>query len=481
MLDRKAFDEEMREARKNQLREIENSLNQFSEWTDGIREFPPYTQIKDEDINELNSISIQTKGRDPRDIATELQKLVFNPSIGLNNPRCFAFVTTAVSPYSVAGAFLTDIFNPNLAGYQLCPGGKIIEEKLIQWMGSLAGFDDNCGGLFTSGGSISSLTGMIAARLNVLKEDELPIAVAYTSDQAHSSIRKGMKLLGLRKDQIKIIPSDDSFKIKIDLLEQEIESDVKAGKKPFLIVGNLGSTNTGSIDPLPELAAIKEKYGMWLHVDGAYGGSILLSDIYRNLAKGLGRADSFTWDLHKWALQTYSCSALIAKDKKKLINAYAEHPEYLADIIDSEHTDGWDLGIEMSRPARAIKFWYTVQAMGTDKIADIIDYAFYNSHVAEKKFKEMEGWEICSAPMCGAINFRYAPKDVDPSKYDELNNEISEELIKSQFAYIVTTVIKNQRVLRMCMINGNTTTEDVTDTIEKLNEIALELKLKYSR
>ena len=241
----------------------------------------------------------------------------------------------------------------------------------------------------------------------------------------------------------------------------------------------MGTTNTGSIDPLTELGRIKEKYGMWLHVDGAFGGSILLSDIYRNLAKGLELSDSFSWDLHKWALQCYSCSVCIARDKKCLIHAYAEHPEYLADIIDNEHSDGWDLGIEMSRPTRAVKFWFTVQAMGTDQLADVIDYAFYNGHVAERALQAFDDWEICAKPMCGTLNFRYVPKEVDSAKYDELNSEISKQIIESGFAYVVTTVIKGKRVLRLCMINGNTTTDDVKDTITRLNEIAVKLKDSY--
>lgn len=479
MLDRKAFEEEMREARQQELWGAEYCLNRYTEEIESLREIAPYAKISEEAIRYLEEIPISTEGKPFRQVLEELQDYVFSAAVGLSHPRCFAFVTSAVSPYSVAGAIMSDMYNLHAGGYQLSPGANIIEEKLIRWMGSLAGYPGSCGGLFTSGGSMSNLTGMIAARANVLTEEEYQIAVAYTSDQAHSSVRKGMKLMGLRQDQIRIIPSDEDFRMDPVLLEKAIREDLKAGRKPFLIVASMGTTNTGSIDPLPELGRIREKYGMWLHVDGAFGGSILLSEIYRNLAKGLELSDSFSWDLHKWALQCYSCSACIARDKKQLVRTYAEHPEYLGDIIDSEHIDGWDLGIEMSRPTRAIRFWFTVQAMGTDKLADVIDYAFYNSHVAERQLKSFGDWEICAKPMCGTLNFRYAPKDVDSAKYDALNSEISRQIIESDFAYVVTTVLKGKRVLRMCMINGNTTTDDVTDTLDKLNEIARKLKASF--
>ena len=139
-------------------------------------------------------------------------------------------------------------------------------------------------------------------------------------------------MMGLRPDQIRVIPSDENYRIRVDLLEEMIEKDIKEGKKPFLIVGSCGTTNTGAIDPFEDLAKIRDKYNMWLHADGAYGGSILFSNIYCNLAKGVDKVDTFSWDTHKWALQGYSSSVVLAKDKSKWIDAFIEHPEYLADV-----------------------------------------------------------------------------------------------------------------------------------------------------
>ncbi len=479
MLDRKAYEEQLQKAREAQMDEIVGYLSDYLKLNAKIRDFSVCQPLDEEDVQFLRDIPIPRTGRPPKEVADELVEHVFEKAMSLQHPRFFSFVTSAVSPYSLAGAVLSDIYNINACGYQMSPGAAMIEEKLTRWMGSLAGFPGTCGGVFTSGGSLSNLTGLIAARLNNLPEEDYGRGVAYLSDQAHSSVKKGMKLMGLRKDQIRIIPSDDVYKIRLDLLEEAIREDIAAGKKPFLVVGSVGTTNTGSIDPLTELGAIKEKYGMWMHVDGAFGGSILLSDIYRNLAKGLELADSFSWDLHKWSMQVYSCSACIVKDKKKLISAYAEHPEYLADIIDADHNDGWDLGIEMSRPVRYIKFWFTLQAMGTDLLADVIDYAFFMANLAQKELRKRADWEITSPPCCGTLTFRYVPKTVDPSRYDELNAEISKRICDEQFAYIVTTVLKERRVLRLCLINGNTTDEDVIATVQRLDEIAHEVEQNY--
>lgn len=481
MLNRKDYEQELQKVRETQIEEISNYLKESIQLNAKIRDLPFTPDDSKELLDEIQAIEIPKNGRPVKDVADELIEKVFSKSMLIQHPKFLSFVTSAVSPYALAGAILSDIYNVNAAGFEISPAGSLIEEKLIKWMGSLAGFDDNCGGVFTSGGSLANLTGCIAARVNMLDEDDYPLGVAYCSDQTHSSVKKGLKLMGLKKENIRIIPTDEDFKIDTIELEKQINKDIEIGKKPFLIIGSIGTTNTGSIDPLNELGRIKEKYNMWLHIDGAFGGSILFSYIYKNFAKGVKCADSLSWDTHKWAMQPYSSSAIIAKDKKKLINAFAEHPEYLEDIINEEHTDGWDLGIEMSRPARYIKLWFTLQAMGTDLLSDVVDYSFYNAKVALKEIDKYPDFEITSPMQCATLTFRYAPKDIDPSKYDDLQSEISSIVIQKNYAYIVTTVIKNKRVLRLNLINGNTTSDDVIEVITDINNVAKSIHDKYKK
>lgn len=356
----------------------------------------------------------------------------------------------------------------------MSPGAGAIEQRLVKWMGSCAGYNGpDVGGVFLSGASMSNMSAMVAARDSRLSPEDFGLGVAYMSDQAHSSNEKGLRIIGFRKDQIVKIPTDDSFKIRIDLLEDAICRDIKAGKKPFAVIGSLGTTNTGSIDPLKELGLIAQKYNLWFHIDGAFGASILISPIYRNLANGIELSDSFSWDTHKWLMQVYSCSTLIVKDKKYLLSSFTEHPEYLTDVCSSDHNDSWDLGPEMTRPARAIKLWYTLQATGTDLLAELIEYSFYNANLAKKELNKRSNWKIISEPCCGAINFRYEPDGLTNEELDELTGRISKEIINSGFAFIVTTVLRGKKTLRMCIINANTTEEDVIRTISLLDEIAV--------
>ena len=261
----------------------------------------------------------------------------------------------------------------------------------------------------------------------------------------------------------------------VNKLEEAIIKDRQDGKIPFLVVGTLGTTNTGTIDPLSEIGDIAKKYNLWFHVDGAYGASSLISPIYRNASKGIEKSDSLTWDTHKWLMQTYSCSTLLVKDKDKLVNAFVEHPEYLEDVASSDHVDGWDKGPEMSRPHRAIKLWFTVQATGIHLLEEMIEYSFYNAVMVWRELEKRDNWEIISKPSCGTINFRYAPKGLTSEELNELNLNITKEINKSGFAYIVTTTLNDKKTIRMCMINANSTPEDILETLDLLDEIAKKL------
>lgn len=473
MFDWLEFDKSIKKGFEEQAAQLNSYLSKRIEKNAHIRDLPIFEEPGKETIDRILSMDIPAKGRDPVEVGNELVNDVFEQAMLTQHPRFFSFVASAVSPYSLAGSILTDVYNLHVGGWEQAPGAGAIEENLVKWMGRLAGYPEtNIGGVFLSGASMANMSAMVTARDSRLAPEDFAKGVAYLSDQAHSSNQKGLRIIGFRQDQIVKIPTDDDFRMRADLLEEAICRDRQNGKIPFAIIGSLGTTNTGSIDPLTELGQIAQKYGLWFHIDGAFGASILISPIYSNLAKGIELSDSFSWDTHKWLMQIYSCSTLIVKDRKNLLNSFAEHPEYLADVRSSEHNDSWDLGPEMSRPARAIKLWYTLQATGTDLLAELIEYSFFNANLVKKELSKRPNWEIVSNPSCGTVNFRYAPAGLSDEALDELTVRISKEIINRGFAFIVTTTLKGKRTLRMCTINANTTEKDILQTISQLDEIA---------
>ena len=473
MFDRIKFDKKNEEEQKRQLDSVQKRLYEMIESYNTLRDKPIFIAPTDDELKEFEKVQIPEEGRNAVEVEEELMKYVFNKQALTQHPRFFSFVSTAVSPYSIAGSILTDLYNSNAGSYSLSPGAGLVEEKLCKWMGNYAGYpEETSSGIFLSGGSISTMSAIIAARTNKLDEFDIPKGVTYLSDQAHSSVKKALKMLGFRKDQIVILNTDEDFKMDTKALEEAIIKDKSEGKIPFLVVATLGTTNTGTIDPLSEIGDIAKKYNLWFHVDGAFGASSLISPIYRSLSKGIEKSDSLTWDTHKWLMQTYSCSTLIVKNKQTLLDAFIEHPEYLEDVASSEHPDGWDRGPEMSRPQRAIKLWFTVQATGTNLLAEMIEYSFYNAVLVQSELEKRENWEVVSKPSCGTINFRYVPKGLTEEEINLLNVNITREIDEIGFAYIVTTTLNNVKTIRMCMINANSTEKDIIDTVDMLDQIA---------
>ena len=208
-----------------------------------------------------------------------------------------------------------------------------------------------------------------------------------------------------------------------------------------------------------------------MHVDGAFGASILLSPNERKRLDGIEYSDSLSWDAHKWLRQTYGCSMALVRDQSHLVRSFAVHPEYLTDAgAFSEAPDFWDLGPELTRPARSLKLWITLQVMGSEAMGQMIDHGCAMARLAEELIRRYPGWEIVSTARLGIVNFRCAPANIPPSRMDRLNQDIAREVTDSGYAQILTTELNGKRVLRMCTLHPETTEEDIRNTVRLLCE-----------
>jgi glutamate/tyrosine decarboxylase-like PLP-dependent enzyme len=319
------------------------------------------------------------------------------------------------------------------------------------------------------------LAALTAARNAKLSENQYGDGVAYISGQTHISAAKGLRIIGFRGDQIRKIPCDDNYRMVTSSLEKAILDDQAAGKIPFVVIASAGTTNTGSIDPMNDIATICEKHNLWLHVDGAYGASILVSQKYKYLLDGVSRSNSISWDAHKWLMQTYSCSALLVRDKQCLINGFSANPEYYKDATATDNEiNYWEFGPEMTRPARSLKLWITLQVLGTEAMGRMVEYGVQLAEWAEDEIKKHENWEIISPAQLGIINFRYAPPGFTDEQLDALNTKISNAIVKDGFAFVLTTILAGKTVLRMIAIHPDTTEDDIRNTIRLLAKYALE-------
>lgn len=252
-----------------------------------------------------------------------------------------------------------------------------------------------------------------------------------------------------------------------------------------MVIATCGLTNSGGVDDLHALADIAQSENLWLHVDGAHGASVLLSKTHKHCADGIGRADSLTWDAHKWLFQTYGCGVILVRDKVNLVETFATGASYLdvAEEASSDKVNFWNRGIEMSRPARGMKLWFTLQRLGLDRIGEMIDHGVYLAECAEQAIRDLENWEILSSAQLGILNFRYVPPSLplthltpDSEQYcDAVNAEIARLAVERNIAAPLPTRLNKSLNLRMCTVSPHLSRDQLLDIIRSLDSLAKEV------
>ena len=462
----------------NSARLIREFIPNLFEMQDDIKDHGLSKEMSKEDIEKIKSIGFKEDGRKPEEVLNQMTELIYPHRTKLNHPRCFSFIPGAFSPYSIMGDLVNSIYNPYGGSHSLSEGAAYVEKWLINWMGEQIGYSaPELGGVFVSGGSMANLTACVVARDNKLKNDEIHRGTVYISDQTHSSVAKGFHIMGIPRDNIRKISTDDNFKMNIEELENTIEIDKKNGFKPFLIVGTCGTTNTGAIDPLNEIAEICEKYNLWFHIDGSYGASAILSS-YKDELKGVEKSDSISWDAHKWLFQTYGCALVICKDRQAMRKTYTANPEYLVDVMgNDDNINFWDIGMELTKPFRGIRLWFTLQTMGLDNMRKAIDHGFIASKWFEEKVLKYSDFEIISPAQMGIINFRYNNSKYREEELNKINHKLSQMATENNYALYYTTELNGKIVLRFCPINPILTKDEVINVIEEIRNNIDKLKI----
>ena len=456
---------------------MKDFIDKFYNNIESIQQDAPIKIIPEKTIQKVNNLTITENGRDLTSLLSILEENVYPFRNVSEHKRNFAFIPAPAVDISKLGDLLESFYNPNAAGFYSSSGTAIIEDKLIEWLCEKAGFDpEKASGTFLSGGSMANLNATIAARDKYLKLEDIAKGVVYISDQAHHSVHKALHVIGIPDERIRRVQTDENLKIKPDILKQVIQEDKTNGFIPFIVIATAGTTNAGVIDPLNDLADVCHKENLWLHVDGAFGGSLLLSTSNKHLLKGIEKADSITWDAHKWLFQSYSCAMLLVKDKTNLLRSFSETPEYLEDASENEHINVWDLGLDLSRPARGVKLWLSLQALGTKKMGDTIDYGIKLAEYTEAVVRKTPTLEIVTPAQAAILNFRYVDTNMSEEELNYFNTKLSNKISDSGFAQILTTKLNGQTVLRMCTISPETTFEDIDKTIEHITHCIDKLK-----
>ncbi|MBI3966465.1 MAG: aminotransferase class I/II-fold pyridoxal phosphate-dependent enzyme [Chloroflexi bacterium] len=310
-------------------------------------------------------------------------------------------------------------------------------------------------------------------RLSAEEMRSFGYGVVYYSDQTHSSVERGLRLLGFAPAQLRKLPSDDGYRLPVARIRAAIAADRAAGLQPFCVVANAGTTNTGAVDPLPELVELCGLEGLWLHADSAYGGAAVLSDRGRRLLQGLGDVDSLAVDPHKWLFQPYACGCVLFRDVRQARDTFHILPEYLQDVHRAaEEINFCDYGVELTRPFRALKLWLSLQVFGLDAFRAALERGLAQAELTEAILRGYPDWEIVTPAQLAILTFRYAPPGRTDAELDVLNLALVDRLIATGYAMISSTVLRGRPALRVCTINPRTTEDDLHGLISLLDWLA---------
>ncbi|HET9332841.1 MAG TPA: aminotransferase class V-fold PLP-dependent enzyme [Gemmatimonadota bacterium] len=424
------------------------------------------------DLEAALSEPIPEAGCDPDLVLDRVVRDVLPWTARVDHPRFFAFVP---SPSNYVG-FLADAlasgFNVFAGTWLGASGPAMVELVTVGWLRDLCGFPSSTGGLFVSGGSMANLTALAVARESKLGV-EAARGVAYASDQVHSSVVRALKVLGLRSDQLRLLPADDAFRLGIADLERAVAEDRAVGRQPFCVIANAGTTNTGSVDPLPELADLCAAEGMWLHADAAYGGGALLSDRGRRALAGIERADSLALDPHKWLFQPFEIGCVLVRDGGLMADVFHSRPEYLRDVHRAdEEVHFSDYGIQLTRGFRALKLWMSLQVFGLGAFRAAVERGIDNAERAEVRLAESGYWRIVAPARLGTVAFRWAPRGVPDDEAGAVTRRLAEASLADGWAFLSSTILRGEPALRLCTLNPRTTERDILGTIDRLERLA---------
>jgi aromatic-L-amino-acid decarboxylase len=398
--------------------------------------------------------------RDWGELLSQLDQDVLTPMSRLSHPGYFAFIPASSTFAGALGDLIAAALDIDVGSWMSAAGPSQLELVVLDWFKSWIGYPAGAAGILVSGGSAANITALACARESLVGAGSAEV-VAYVADQTHSSVARAARLLGFRPDQLRVLPTDDAHRLRVDALAGAVEADLDAGLRPLIVVANAGATNTGAVDPLSAVAELCRDRGLWLHVDAAYGGFAALTERGRRALAGMELADSVTLDPHKWLYQPIECGSLLVREGHLLRQAFTINPDYLADYK-SDEVNFSDLGVQLTRGARALKIWLSINYFGLDAFRRAIDRAIDLALMAERQVRDSPTLELISPASLGIICFRRRFDGVEEEDtIAQLNAELLRAFEATGRGLVSSTKLDGRYAIRLCVMNHTSGPDDV--------------------
>jgi glutamate/tyrosine decarboxylase-like PLP-dependent enzyme len=380
-----------------------------------------------------------------------------------DHPRFFARIGSPSNPISVLADLIGTGHNVFAGSWTGGAGVSALELATLDWLRAWMGMPDGTEGILVSGGSVGTLTALAAAAHD--RAEDRDQATAYVSEHTHAAVAKAWRVLGFNPANLRVLKADPAYRLQPSPIEAAIALDREAGLRPFLLVGTAGTTSTGSVDPLNDLADVAAHEGLWFHVDGAYGAPARLTARGKDLLTGIERADSLVLDPHKWLFQPYEIGAVLIRHRGLLQHTFTLDGDYLRDSR-TGMVELREYGPQLTRNARALKLWLSLRVFGLDAFKAAIAHTIALAEYAEAELKRRGGWEVVSAASLAIVCFRRKGHG------DDETDALVRAAVADGFAAPSTTVLDGRAVVRLCTINPRTTEADVARTIDRLEDLS---------
>jgi len=452
-------------------------VDRLADHLEAIERGPLFPDVTPDAVERLFDEPLPAEGEPLPALLAELEDKLYPYCVQTNHPGYMGLITPSPLPVGILADLVASALNQNLGTWTIGPSAVAMERRTVRWLTDLIGWDGAAGGNLTSGGMMANFIALKLARDRVsgdvaqhrgLSE---PWAV-YTSEERHVSVDKAVDAVGFGRDQMRVLPTDDGFALRLDALEEAIARDRREDVRPACIVAMAGSTNTGAVDDLAALRRIADRERMWLHADAAYGGGLLLSERHRGLLDGLALADSVTIDPHKWFYAPLDAGAVLVRDATQLTRSFGIQPAYLAVEPDAggERYAYYVHGFEQSRRFRSLKVWMSFKRYGTRAIGAWVDANVAQAlHLWERATAHPD-FEAARRPAMSAVCIRYRGGDLDEARREALHTEVVRRIERGGRFWFATTHLKGRTWFRINPVNFRTRTDHMDALFDLLVE-----------
>jgi aromatic-L-amino-acid/L-tryptophan decarboxylase len=460
-------------------------IDWIADYFEHIDDLPVLAQIEPGELKSQLPSSPPAHGESMEAILADVDRVILPALTHWSHPSFFAYFATSTSAPGIFGELLSAAFDVKSMLWRTSPASTELEEVVLDWLRQMIGLDAGMSGIIYDTASVSSMHAIAAAREGVemrIREEgmsgrsDLPLLRVYASEQAHSSIDKGIITLGLGQRALRKIPTDKAFRMDVKALAAAIEEDKRAGFLPFCIVATVGTTSTSSIDPVPEIAPISEEHAMWMHVDAAYAGSAAVVPELRHVLDGCQRADSLVMNPHKWLFTPFDLSVLYCRHMDLLRSAFSLVPEYLRTPEQGKVRSGSDYGVQLGRRFRALKLWMIIRYFGHEGLAARIREHIRLAELFASWVEASAHWELMAPVPFALVCFRACPElesesnETREKRLDALNEAIMHRVNATGKALLSHTKLNEKLVLRLSIGNIRTTEGHVRQVWELLND-----------